>query len=230
MRPTRIFPLSENALTAEFGNEISEPLNDAANNLCTYFETHPFPGLVEAVPAIASTTIHFDLIAVRRNFPQHQTAFEAIKELVENAAENLSNTPPINSRIVEVPASFDAENALDLDFIAEQSELTKQGVIEIFLSRTYRVYMLGFLPGFAYMGIVDERIAVPRKPSPRLIVPKGSVGIAGRQTGIYPNQSPGGWQIIGKTNLELITLDEASPCLFRAGDTVHFIDVAHSKT
>lgn len=223
MRPSRIFPLGENAVTVEFGNEMSEPFNDAANNLSAYFETHRFPGFVEAVPAIASATIFYDLIAVRRNFPEYKTAFEAVKQLVENATENLSDTPPVNKRIVDVPVSFDAENALDLEFIAENSGLSKQGVIEIFLSKTYRVYMLGFLPGFAYMGVVDERIAVPRKSSPRLNVPKGSVGIAGQQTGIYPNESPGGWQIIGKTDLELITTDRDSPCFFQPGDSVRFL-------
>ncbi len=223
MRPTRIFPLGENAVTVEFGNEMSEPLNDAANNLSAYFETHRFPGFVEAVPAIASATIFYDLIAVRKSFLEFKTAFEAIKQLVEDATEHLADTPPVNNRIVQVPVSFDAENALDLEFIAENSGLTKSKVIEIFLSKTYRVYMLGFLPGFAYMGVVDERIAVPRKSSPRLIVPKGSVGIAGQQTGIYPNESPGGWQIIGKTDLDLMTPDRDSPCLFQPGDSVRFL-------
>ncbi len=152
--------------------------------------------------------------------------FEAVKKVVENAAEGLSETPPVNRRIVEVPVSFSDKDALDLQLIAEAAGLSRQKVIEVFLSGIYRVYMLGFLPGFAYMGIVDERIAVPRKSSPRLAVPKGSVGIAGRQTGIYPNESPGGWQIIGKTDLELLTPDEASPCLFRPGDTVRFVESA----
>jgi KipI family sensor histidine kinase inhibitor len=100
--------------------------------------------------------------------------------------------------------------------------LTASQVIEIFLAKTYRVYLLGFLPGFAYMGEVDERIAAPRKRSPRLKVPKGSVGIAGRQTGIYSLASPGGWQIIGKTNVELFTPERAAPTFLNAGDLVRF--------
>jgi inhibitor of KinA len=226
MHPTRIFPLGENAVTVEFGDEISERLNNAATSLAAYFETHRFPGYVEAVPAIASATIFYDLHDVRRSFPQHMTAFEAVKKVVENAAEGLPEAPSENNRTVEIPVSFGDENALDLQLIAEAAGLDKQKVIEVFLSSTYRVYMLGFLPGFPYMGIVDERIAVPRRSSPRLAVPKGSVGIAGRQTGIYPSESPGGWQIIGKTELELFTPDETSPCLFHPGDTVRFIDAA----
>jgi inhibitor of KinA len=225
MRPKRIFPLGENAVTVEFGNEISEPLNNAAISLAAYFEKNRFPGFVEAVPAIASVTIYYKLPEIRKNLADNSTAFEFVKQLVENAFTDADSIPVINSRVVEVPISFRDEYSLDLQVIAEVSRLSADEVIEIFLSKTYRVYMLGFLPGFAYMGIVDERIAVPRKTSPRLIVPKGSVGIAGQQTGIYPNESPGGWQIIGRTDLELITSDEASPCLFHSGDVVRFVDV-----
>jgi inhibitor of KinA len=225
MRPKRIFPLGENAVTVEFGSEISEPLNDAVISLAAYFEKNRFPGFVEAVPAIASVTIFYKLHEVRKNLSDNSTAFEFVKQLAENVFTDADSLSVINSRVVKVPISFRVEHSLDLQVIAEVSRLSADEVIEIFLSKTYRVYMLGFLPGFAYMGIVDERIAVPRKTSPRLIVPKGSVGIAGQQTGIYPNESPGGWQIIGRTDLELITSDEASPCLFHSGDTVRFVDV-----
>lgn len=225
MRPTRIFPLGENALTIEFGNELSEPLNAAAMNLADYFDANRFPGYIEAVPAIASLTVFYKLHEVRANLSENSTAFEFVKKLVETAAKNPVGMRSLNSRVIEVPVSFREEYALDLTFIAENTELSTKDVIEIFISKIYRVYMLGFLPGFAYMGIVDERIVVPRKASPRLIVPKGSVGIAGRQTGIYPNESPGGWQIIGRTDLDLLTPYEASPCLFLPGDAVRFVDV-----
>lgn len=226
MRPTRIFPLGENALTVEFGNEISIPLNDAAMHLAAYFAKNRFPGFVEAVPAIASVAIFYNLLQVRNNLAEHSTAFEFVKGLIENALSNPAGIACPDSRLVEVPVSFLEEDAPDLQFIADSRGLATDKVIEIFLSKTYRVYMLGFLPGFAYMGTVDERIAVPRKTSPRLIVPKGSVGIAGQQTGIYPNESPGGWQIIGRTDIELLTADEASPCLFHPGDAVRFVNIA----
>jgi inhibitor of KinA len=109
-----------------------------------------------------------------------------------------------------------------LDFVCAERNLTREKVVEIFLEKTYRVFMLGFLPGFSYMGEVDERIAAPRKSAPRLKVPRGSVGIAGRQTGVYPFESPGGWQIIGKTAIELFTPDAEIPTVLRAGDLVKF--------
>jgi KipI family sensor histidine kinase inhibitor len=120
---------------------------------------------------------------------------------------------------MEIPVDFGGE---DLNVVAEFSGLSTSGVVEIFLSRQYRVYMLGFLPGFAYMGEVDERIAVPRRATPRTKVPKGSVGIAGKQTGIYPFESPGGWQIIGRTPVEMFAPDREEPCLLRPGDIVRF--------
>ncbi|HEX8638388.1 MAG TPA: 5-oxoprolinase subunit PxpB, partial [Pyrinomonadaceae bacterium] len=140
----------------------------------------------------------------------------------ENALPNLTGIKKGNARLVEIPVYFDDESAPDLRFVAETNNLSPNEVIEIFTSQIYRVYMLGFLPGFAYMGEIDDRIAAPRKTSPRLKVPAGSVGIAGRQTGIYPFASPGGWQIIGRTDVDLFTPNRENPTYLRAGDSVKF--------
>jgi inhibitor of KinA len=218
----RIFPLGENALTVELGDTISEEINRRAIRLAEYFEKSPFPGFVEAVPAYASTTVFYDLHIVRHGFAEANTAFAAVKALCENALTKLTDSKPDEERSIRIPVSFDEESALDLDEIAKTKKLTPDEVIEIFTSKEYRVYMLGFLPGFAYMGEVDERIATPRKETPRVKVPKGSVGIAGSQTGIYSLESPGGWQIIGRTDFELFTPDADGPCLLRAGDRINF--------
>ncbi|MBC7901545.1 MAG: 5-oxoprolinase subunit PxpB [Saprospiraceae bacterium] len=224
----RIFPLGDNALTIEFGTDISELLNNKAISLAGYFEAQPFPGFIETVPAYTSTTIFYDLVTVRNEFAGFATAFEAVENIVENVLDKLDKASENGSRIVEIPVSFSESRALDLDFVAESNGLDRSEVIEIFISKIYRVYMLGFLPGFAYMGEVDERIDLPRKASPRLKVPKGSVGIAGRQTGIYPLESPGGWQIIGRTDVELFTPHEDSLCFLRPGDLVTFVEVETS--
>jgi inhibitor of KinA len=225
MKNLKIFSLGDNALTIEFGNEISFKLNDLAINLSRYFEENPFTGLIELVPAYASLTIFYDSFAVRKNFLEHKTAFDAVKHLAENALLNLDKTPQISECLIEIPVNFDQESALDLAFIASFHSLTQKEVIEVFTAQTYRVYMLGFLPGFAYMGEVAEKIAAPRKQTPRLKVPQGSVGIAGRQTGIYPLESPGGWQIIGRTDFELFTPNAENPCALQAGDSVKFYDL-----
>jgi inhibitor of KinA len=218
----KIFPLGTDALTVEFGNEISIELNDKAVNLSSYFEENPFEGFIETVPAYASLTFFYDVFKVRKNFPEFPTAFDAVRHFIENALQNSSETIRSNPRLIKIPVDFSSGFALDLESVAAKNNLTAQKVIEIFTSGTYRVFMLGFLPGFAYMGEVDDSIATPRKQSPRLVVPKGSVGIAGKQTGIYPFDSPGGWQIIGKTGFELFTPQAENPCALRAGDLVKF--------
>ncbi len=221
----RIFPLGDSALTVEFGNTISLELNQKALALSDYFEHNPFSGFIESIPAYASTTIFYDLGNVRMSFAQFPTAFEAVKSLATEALNNFPASKPATPRTVEIPVNFDKGSALDLGQIAKECGLTQKKVIEIFTAATYRVFMLGFLPGFAYMGEVDKQIAVSRKETPRMSVPKGSVGIAGRQTGVYSLASPGGWQIIGRTEAEMFTPDAAEPSFLRPGDNVRFFMV-----
>ena len=218
----KIFPLGENALTVEFDNEISPETNDKVINSADYISKNSFEGFIEVLPAYASLTIFYDVVRVRKNFPQFPTAFDAVKNFAENAAENLIEIEKRNSRLIEIPVRFDEDSALDLEFVAETNGLKPKEVIEIFTAQIFRVYMLGFLPGFAYMGEVDARIATPRKATPRVKVPRGSVGIAGKQTGIYSLVSPGGWQIIGKTDVELFIPYAQNPTFLQAGDSVKF--------
>lgn len=219
----RIFPLGDSALTVEFGNAISPDLNQKAIALAYAIENEPFCGFTETVPAYASTTIFYDPGEVRRSFPEFMTAFEAVRQLVEIASDTLGESNTVGSRFIEIPVIFDRHNEYDLAHVASEHSMSIDEVIDIFTSTTYRVYMLGFLPGFSYMGEVDERIAAPRKENPRTHVAKGSVGIAGRQTGIYSLDSPGGWQIIGRTEIEMFTPEAESPTFLRAGDTVQFV-------
>lgn len=220
-----ISPLGENALTVSFGNIISEDLNRKAIALCRILEQAPFPGMIEAVPAYSSVTIFYELIVTRNAFLEYATAFEAISVLVEGMLQYVDISELDDPRMHKIPVHIGPEASLDLDSIAESRGVSPEDFLAIFLERTYRVFMIGFLPGFAYMGEVDGRIAVPRLTSPRTNVPKGSVGIAGNQAGIYPRNSPGGWQIIGRTDLQLFDAKRVEPCLFRAGDEVRFVRV-----
>jgi len=223
-KDAKIFPLGESALTIDFGNEISVELNNRVLKLANFFAENSFAGFEEIVPAYSSLTIFYDVLKVRQNFPEFATAFEAVRNFVENALKNSTDLQTNETRTIEIPVCFDKEFALDLDFIAANSNLSPEKAVEIFLGKTYRVFMLGFLPGFSYMGEVDKRIAAPRKQTPRTKVPKGSVGIAGKQTGIYSLSSPGGWQIIGKTNIELFTPEAETPTFLQAGDSVQFYE------
>ncbi len=220
----KIYSLGENALTVSFGDEISLATNEKVLNLARRFEReNRFKGFVEIVPAYATLTIFYDVPAVRKNFPELATAFEAVKNFAETAlrktVETIENEQP---RLIEIPVDFSLKCAPDLELIAAEKNLSTEAVIEIFTAGTYRVFMLGFLPGFAYMGEVDERICVPRKQTPRSLVAQGSVGIAGKQTGIYSLASPGGWQIIGRTGTQLFTPERDKPTFLQAGDEVKF--------
>ncbi len=220
----KIFPLGENALTVEFGNSISAETNRRVLNLAKYFEKNPFSGLIETVPAYASLTCFYDVYVVKHTFTNFPTVFETVKNLIENALEKVCEDNFLKDRLIEIPVNFDKKFALDLEFVAEINQLTCEEVVEIFTAQTFQVFMLGFLPGFAYLGEIDEQISAPRKETPRTKVPKGSVGIAGRQTGIYPLESPGGWQIIGKTNLEMFDVKAENPCILKVGDLVKFYE------
>ena len=221
----KIFPLGDSALTLDLGSKISTRLNEKVIALSAYLDSHPFPGFIESVPAYSSITVYYDLITVRRNFPDFVSAFEAAKHIVESRFAAVKTKPSKKTRTIEIPVKFDSNAGPDLEFVAQQSGFDTKEVVRIFTGSTYRVFMLGFLPGFSYLGEVDERIATPRHDSPRISVPKGSVGIAGKQTGIYSLESPGGWQIIGRTETELFSPKKQKPCLLAPGDEVRFVSV-----
>ncbi len=223
-KDAKIFPLGESGLTIDFGNEISVRLHNRVLKLANFFAENSFAGFEEIVPAYSSLTIFYDVLTVRKNYQEFSTAFEAVKSFAENALSNSSDFQTNQPQTIGIPVCFDKEFALDMEFIAASRKLLPEKVIEIFIGKTYRVFMLGFLPGFSYMGEVDERISTPRKQTPRTKVPKGSVGIAGKQTGIYSLESPGGWQIIGKTNIELFTPKAETPTILQAGDSVKFYE------
>jgi inhibitor of KinA len=217
----RIFALSESSATIELGTEIDSDVNRHAIGIAQFISDHPFPGFIEAVPAYSSVTVFFDLMEVRD--VANTSAHEFVSTRLEEASRMAIYIEPPDTKEIEIPFTVGKECSLDLGVVAAEKGISEQEVIEIFISRPYRVYMLGFLPGFAYMGGVDERISVARKAKPRLKVPAGSVAIAGSQAGIYSLPSPGGWQILGRTDVDLFSPAKKVPCLFSPGDTVRFV-------
>ena len=217
----KIFSLSDSAITIDFGNVIDEKINDFVMKLYRFCNENPFIGIIEAMPAYASLTIFYDVLKVRKSNVEVKTAFDFVKNYLENSLQNLNNDHVIATNLINIPVIYDGE---DLAFVAEHNNLTIEEVIQIHTSPIYRVYMMGFLPGFAYMGGLDARIATPRKDTPRTKVPAGSVGIAGNQTGIYPSESPGGWQLIGRTELQIYTPNSPEITLLKAGDLVKFVN------
>lgn len=220
----KISPLGDSALTLSFGNEISRELNDKVLELDILLNSDPFPGFIESVPAYSSLSVYYDALTVKRKRSDFETAFESVAAFIKELLKTGKRKIKKNSREVVVPVDFNLKFALDLDLAAEKCGFSIDEFKKIFTSTVYRVYFLGFLPGFAYMGEVDERISLDRRPDPRKNVPAGSVAIAGKQAGIYPLESPGGWNIIGRTNLRLFDPESDIPVFFRPGDAVRFVE------
>jgi inhibitor of KinA len=167
----------------------------------------------------------YDVVSIRKH---HPSAFEWVKNEVECAIQEYSNGGTLPWRSLRIPVCYDLAFGIDLKTLARASKLLVDEVIALHTQQTYHVYMLGFLPGFAYMGIVDDKIAIPRLSTPRKHVPAGSVGIAGNQTGIYPVDSPGGWNIIGRTPVKLFDPESESLTVLQPGDEVSFIPISKS--
>lgn len=222
-----IISLGDSALTIDFGNVIDISINKEVISLYHLIKAAPWFGVKDIVPAYSTLTVHYDVVAVlKSNFGV--SAFDAMKKKLEGLLlQKISVAKP--SRSIKIPVCYAHKYALDLQEITMQTNLSFGEVVQIHTSRKYRVYMVGFLPGFAYMGEVDERIAVPRKKEPRLKIEEGYVGIAGKQTGIYPLTSPGGWQIIGRTPLKLFDKEKEDPVLFAAGDEALFFSITEDE-
>jgi inhibitor of KinA len=226
-QPYTIFPLGDSALTIDFGNIISEALNKKVIEFQLQLQSRNFPFVKDIIPDYASLTVVYD-VSMLYPQPDDTTVFETIATVIENlevdtiAVEEKRN-------VLRIPVCYSKKFAPDLELLAGTKKMEIQEVIDLHTSRTYRVYMLGFLPGFSYMGQVDERLTMPRKMQPRLQVAEGSVGIAGRQTGIYPLASPGGWQLIGRTPVKVYDKNQSQPVMFRPGDEVEFYSISEDE-
>lgn len=209
----RILPLGDSAVIVRLGNEINRATFDTVRALAQYLEHNAFPGFVEQVPAFVSVTLYYD---------SRRISLAEVCAWIEHVVPTLSQQVAGAPRLVEIPVCYGGRFGEDLEFVAQHNKLPPGEVVRIHANATYLVHMLGFMPGFPYLGGMSDRIATPRRPSPRVTIPAGSVGIAGSQTGIYPLESPGGWQLIGRTPLMLFRPNENPPVYLRAGDLVRF--------
>ncbi len=210
----RLVAMGDSALLVQFGEEIDPAVSLRVHALEERLRASPMSGVIESVPAYASLLVHYDPLVLT----QAQVEEWLQKELAE-VRESLSRP----ARLIEVPVRYGGENGPDLESVAAYHKFSAREVVEIHAASDYLVYMMGFTPGFPYMGKLDPAIATPRLEAPRTRVPAGSVGIAGEQTGIYPVESPGGWRLIGRTSQRLFDLGAEPPFLFSPGDTVRFV-------
>ena len=203
----------DSALNIEFGNEISEEINKKIRAASALIENREISGISEVVPTYRSLMIHYDPLIIE---------YEELISILKGIEENIKNVELYSPEIIEIPVLYGGQYGPDIENVAMHNKLTVEEVIKIHTSAEYLIYMLGFTPGFPYLGGMDKRIATPRLHSPRTKIPAGSVGIAGEQTGIYPVQSPGGWQLIGSTPIELFNPDSENPILLKSGNYIVF--------
>ena len=227
-QPYSLFPLGDAALLIDFGNRIDEDINKKVLGLfhCLKKKAHPY--IIDLIPAYSSLAVYYDVAAVGQKKEQGATAFETMADLIEKLSSIQEPLSGEQKKTIEVPVCYAHRFATDMHYIAQQNNICVEEIIQLHTAKMYRVYMMGFLPGFVYLGQVDERIWVPRKPEPKNVL-AGAVGIAGSQTGIYPLDSPGGWQIIGRTPLKLFDKDKDQPIVFEPGNQIKFYSITEDE-
>ncbi len=218
----KIHPLGDHALTVEFGSLIDDSINQKIILLFHQLKQKNIAFIKDIIPAYASLTVVYDVTAIRKKAP---SAYLFMKKEMENEIINCDFNITVSVRKIEIPVCYDTSLGIDLEEMSQQKNIPVDEIIQLHSNKTYRVFMIGFLPGFAYMGSVDEKIITARKQQPRINVSSGSVGIAGEQTGIYPFDSPGGWNIIGQTPIKLFDTKRENPVLLEAGDEIKFIPI-----
>ncbi len=207
-------PLGDSSLLVQLGDDIDLVTNLHVHALDARLRAHPISGIVETVPAYATLLVHYDPLIL---------TWAQVTEWLKEEMAAVAGATFRKVRRVEIPVRYGGVLGPDLAFVASYHHTTPAEIVRLHTAQDYTVFMMGFTPGFPYMGKLDDALATPRLDTPRTRVPAGSVGIAGAQTGIYPIDSPGGWQIIGHTPLPIFDLSAAEPFLFAPGDRVRFI-------
>lgn len=216
----RLLPLGDAAITVEFGNEIDPAVNERAIAFAGTLRAHIWGGVLDVVPTYRSVTIHVDPLRLDLN-----TLTDRLLQL----PPTLSPYATSSGRHHTIPLLYGGEWGPDLEAVAAFAKMSVAEVVRLHSSVLYRVYMLGFSPGFPYLGLVPEPLAMPRLATPRTSVPAGSVGLAGNQTGIYPTSTPGGWRLIGRTPLTLYRPNGSTPFLISPGDLVRFEPIGRQE-
>lgn len=218
----RIAPLGDRCLVVEFGKRVDPEIGRTARSFAAQLLANPLDGVLDIVPAFTSVAVHYRPDAFAGPELPHAHLRRELEAMLARGVAAQS----VASRVVEVPVCYGAEFGPDLDEVAAACGLTPDDVIRLHGASPHVVYMLGFAPGFPYVGGLDERLAVPRRSTPRTAIPAGSVAIARDQSVIYPLETPGGWNVIGRTPLRLFDAAAEPPCLLQPGDEVRFVPLS----
>ena len=214
MQDTKILTAGDSSVLIQFGNTIDPEINYRISATVQMMREQHIIGVTDIIPAFCSLLINYDPRVI---------SFAEIKERMEGILKMEIKAGAKRKKVYEIPVCYGGEYGPDLQFVARHAGLRTDEVIRLHSAPSYLIYMMGFMPGFTYLGGLDERLHTPRLSAPRVRIPAGSVGIGGEQTGIYPMESPGGWQLIGRTPLCLFAPGRALP--YAAGDSIHFVPV-----
>lgn len=212
-------PAGDRAIAVELGNAISVSINRKVQSLLAAVEGQEIPGVVDLVPSYRSLLVYYDPLLV---------SFSDLTQRLSDLEQDLDQAAAHTPKLLEIPTVYGGEYGPDLAHVAEHNGLTPEEVVQIHSGAEYLVYMMGFTPGFPYLGGMSERIATPRLQTPRPLIPAGSVGIAEQQTGVYPTESPGGWQLIGRTPVQLFDPQREPPAVVAAGDFIRFVPITET--
>ncbi|MBL8687639.1 MAG: 5-oxoprolinase subunit PxpB [Rhodospirillaceae bacterium] len=213
----RLLAAGDTALTVELGDAVDPKINAQVLALDKALSEAKLAGIVETVPTYRSLQVHFD--------PDVLDA-DTLRRTVERLAADLDDQPP-PGRLWTVPVAYGGEHGIDLDSVAERTGLTTEQVIARHLGGDYRVYMIGFQPGFTYLGGLDPKLHLPRRETPRLKTPAGTISVGGIQAAVASIEAPSGWHLLGRTPVRAFDPGRADPFLFRAGDRIRFERIAH---
>jgi len=208
--------MGDRGLLVEFGDDINPEINEKVRRMNLAIKEKSIDGVIETIPTYRSLLIVYNPLIL---------PLDQLKKKIRNIEKTLQEIRLPEPRLIRIPVLYGGVYGPDLEFVAKFHKITPEEVIHLHCSRSYLIYMIGFIPGFPYMGELPEILNTPRLKTPRLTVPKGSVAIAQRQTGIYPIESPGGWQIIGRTPVELFDSYKEPPSLLQMGDMVQFYPI-----
>jgi inhibitor of KinA len=213
----RVVPIGDRALTLAWDSPLDEALLQRLRSVADALRAARLPGVIDAMAAFSDVTVYYRIERAR----SYDELLVAVQRIARDAFAE-ATAPAVSDRLVEIPVCYEQECGPDLAEVAQRAGLTPAAVIERHQSAEYRVEAIGFVPGFAYLGGLDASLHTPRRATPRAAVPRGSVGIGGAQTGIYALETPGGWNLIGRTPLMLFDPQRPQPALLRAGDRVRF--------
>jgi len=220
MKEAKILTVGDSSILIEFGKEISPQINARIAAMVRLLKVQQIEGVVDMIPSFCALLINYDPRVI---------TYSKIKKRLTDALKVDTEVSTEAARVFEIPVCYGGEYGPDLSNIATHAGLDEEEVIAIHSSCDYLIYMLGFLPGFSYLGGLDERIHIPRLANPRIKIPAGSVGIGGAQTGVYPLDSPGGWQLLGTTPVKTYDPEREIPILFEAGDYIRFVPVDEAQ-